>query len=268
MFIKQLILAVPLVMLATFAPLASAEEHSWDMYHWGRTSNPFTIQLGDNVSSNWDKYLKSTASLWSVSPVLDATVVSGKTKSRTCAPTAGRVEVCNDKYGSNGWLGLAQIWVNGEHIVMATVKMNDTYFSTKAFNTNEWKNLVMCQEIGHIFGLDHQDEDFTNENLGTCMDYTNDPSTNQRPNQADYDALLAKYEHIDSVNTMITKNQKQTAGRGSAVANGAEVSEGTTYEDARSWGKEVRRDSKRHGSLHRRSLGKETELYTFVTWAE
>ncbi len=33
----------------------------------------------------------------------------------------------------------------------------------------------MCQEIGHDFGLDHQDENFNNPNLGTCMDYTNDP---------------------------------------------------------------------------------------------
>jgi hypothetical protein len=40
----------------------------------------------------------------------------------------------------------------------------------------------MCQEVGHTFGLDHQDENFNNTNLGTCMDYTNDPSTNQHPN--------------------------------------------------------------------------------------
>ena len=27
------------------------------------------------------------------------------------------------------------------------------------------------QEIGHTFGLDHQDENFSNANLGSCMDY-------------------------------------------------------------------------------------------------
>jgi hypothetical protein len=25
-------------------------------YHWARTSNPFTLKLGDNVSSAWDSY--------------------------------------------------------------------------------------------------------------------------------------------------------------------------------------------------------------------
>ena len=39
----------------------------------------------------------------------------------------------------------------------------------------------MCQVGGHDFGLDHQDEDFINANLNTCMDYTNDPkATNTR----------------------------------------------------------------------------------------
>lgn len=37
--------------------------------------------------------------------------------------------------------------------------------------------LVTCQEVGHTFGLDHRDENFDNGNLGTCMDYTNDPGT-------------------------------------------------------------------------------------------
>ena len=49
--------------------------------------------------------------------------------------------------------------------------------------------MVMCQEVGHDFGLDHQDENFNNPNLGTCMDYTNDPSTNQHPNAHDYEEL-------------------------------------------------------------------------------
>src|SRR4029453_1923478 len=65
------------------------------------------------------------------------------------------------------------------------------------YNSNAWRQLVTCQEVGHTFGLDHQDENFTNANLGTCMDYTNDPSTNQHPNQHDYDQLEAIYAHLD-----------------------------------------------------------------------
>jgi len=84
------------------------------------------------------------------------------------------VEVCNAAYGTNGWLGVAQIWVSRRHIVQGTTKVNDTYFSTGKYNTPAWRQMVMCQEVGHTFGLVHQDENFNNTNLGTCMDYTND----------------------------------------------------------------------------------------------
>ena len=43
------------------------------------------------------------------------------------------------------------------------------------YNTPAYRRFVTCQELGHDFGLDHQDEVFDNPNLGSCMDYTNDP---------------------------------------------------------------------------------------------
>src|SRR3990167_9769455 len=93
--------------LTTFTISVSAS-HSWGSYHWARTSNPFTLKLGDNLSSSWDPYLVTTSTDWSVSPVLDTTIVAGGTTPRNCRATSGRVEVCNSKYGNNGWLGLAQ----------------------------------------------------------------------------------------------------------------------------------------------------------------
>jgi predicted Zn-dependent protease len=60
--------------------------------------------------------------------------------------------------------------VSGSHIVQGTTKVNDTYFNTATYNTRAWRQLVMCQEVGHTFGLDHQDETFNNPNLGSCMD--------------------------------------------------------------------------------------------------
>jgi hypothetical protein len=68
-----------------------------------------------------------------------------------------------------------------------------------------WKQLVICQEPGHTLGLDHQDENFYNTNLGTCMDYTANPlgpPDNEHPNQHDYDQLAKIYSHLDSVNTV------------------------------------------------------------------
>jgi hypothetical protein len=92
-------------------------------------------------------------------------------------------EVCNWKYGNNGWLGLAQIWISGGHITQGVSKNNDTYFDTSTYDTPAWRQFVTCQEIGHTFGLGHQDEDFYNANLGSCMDYTVNPILNQHPDR-------------------------------------------------------------------------------------
>src|SRR5829696_8855658 len=192
-----------LLALAAFSPAAKAN-HSWGGYHWARTVNPFTLQLGDNVSPTWDSYLKTTSSDWSKCTVLAMPIVAGGAHPKNCRPTSGQVEVCNAEYGNNGWLGLAQIWVSGKHITQGATKVNDTYFNTAKYNTTAWRNLVMCQEVGHTLGLDHQDEVFDNPNLGTCMDYTNDPSTNQHPNQHDYEELAIIYSHLDSTTTVGT----------------------------------------------------------------
>src|SRR5262249_33302525 len=134
---------------------------------------------------------------WSASAVLDTTVAVGQaTRSSItkfdCSPTSGRVEVCNANYKNNGWLGLASIWATGPHITQGTVKLNDYYFNQSKYNTSAWRQFVMCQEIGHTFGLDHADTTFGNVNLGTCMDYTNDPDggdvygpSNEHPYQGD-----------------------------------------------------------------------------------
>ena len=83
-----------LLAFAAFSPAAQAN-HSWNGYHWARQSNPFTLNLGDNVSSKWDPYLGTASSDWSKSTVLDTTVVPGQKNPATCRPTSGRVEVCN-----------------------------------------------------------------------------------------------------------------------------------------------------------------------------
>ena len=244
------------MLLASVAGVAYAN-HSWGGYHWARTSSPLLLQIGDAVNTGaWDAALNLASQDWSLSSVLDTSVVPSAVNPKTCKPVNGRVGVCNSKYGNNGWLGIAQIWITGgEHITQGVVKLNDTYFNTSKYNKPEWRNLVMCQEIGHTFGLDHQDENFSNPNLGTCMDYTDVPSSNQHPNQHDYDQLEAIYAHLDSVNTATSLTLSLRA-RDVDVADRAE------------WGKEVRKDSKGNSSVYRRNLGKGEEVFTFVIWAD
>jgi hypothetical protein len=192
----------------SFALVTSAvwANHQWGKYHWARTSNPFTLKVGDNVNTAWDSYLNTTVSDWTASSVLNLSKVTGGGGGSTCNPTSGRVEVCNGSYGNTGWLGVASIWTAGgknrSHITQGTVKLNDTYFNTAQYNTPAWRNLVSCQEVGHTLGLDHQDTNFNNANLNTCMDYTNDPTSNQHPNQHDYDELVIIYTHLDNTTTV------------------------------------------------------------------
>ncbi|MBI2579269.1 MAG: hypothetical protein HYW27_00020, partial [Candidatus Aenigmarchaeota archaeon] len=252
---KKILIGVAVVLsFGLFVSVASAF-HAWGNYHWARTANPFTLELGDNVSSAWDGYLATTAGNWSISNVLDTVVKIGKTKPRTCKATNGRVEVCSEKYGFNGWLGIAQIWISGDHIVKGLTKVNDSYFNTGTYNTPAWRNLVMCQEVGHTLGLNHQDEAFDNANLGTCMDYTNDPETNQYPNQHDYGELEAMYAHVDSVNTVLASSVSTGTGVGNGKGASASVSQDTDFSNPSAWGQAVRQDANGKNSLYARDLG-------------
>lgn len=245
--------------------------HSWGNYHWGRTSNPLPLELGDNVDSRWDAHLLLARDDWNVSPVLNTAVVKGQTKPRNCRPTEGRAEICNSSYGNTGWLGIAQIWASGDHIVQGVVKLNDSYFDYAPYNTPEWRNLVTCQEVGHIFGLGHQDENFGNANLGTCMDYTNDPSSNQHPNQHDYDLLAAMYGHTDAVDTYILSdgtggggNGGGKGGKGGGGGNGGGKGkpQDIDWNNPSEWGRQI------SDHAYERDLGNGLRVITDVRWVE
>lgn len=258
-----LAVTVGVLSIAGFATVASAN-HSWGGYHWARTANPFTLKLGDNVSSTWDSYLGAASTDWSVSTVLDTQITVGAGK-RNCGPIAGRVEVCASKYGNNGWLGIASIWISGTHIVQGTVKMNDTYFNSSFYNKASWRQMVLCQEVGHTFGLGHQDEGFYNSNLGTCMDYTNDPARNDglgnnlHPNVHDYSMLETIYAHLDS-STTIAQSTSQLKGR---AALDEELGD-----DQTTWGKEIKRSADGRASLFEKDFGNGEKVFRHVFWAE
>lgn len=190
-----------LVLSASMTPAAA--NHSWGTYHWGRTANPVTVKYGDNLTSQWDFYLDQGIADWNKSSVVKMTKVAGTvTNPKRCVAPQGRVEVCNASYGYTGWLGIAGISVSGGHIVSGYTKLNDSYYASATYNKPAWRALVTCQEIAHNVGLGHQDENFDNANLGTCMDYTNVPDSNQHPNQHDFDQLVTIYGgHTDSTNT-------------------------------------------------------------------
>ena len=204
---KNLIVAFAALVLASCSTgsdeniaTSTQELHAWSTYHWDKPGEQVLLNLSSNLSAAWLPYLNTASSDWNQSTVLETTVIPGTQNPRKCKPVPGRVEVCNAAYGRNGWLGIAQVWISNGHISQAVVKLNDTYFNMSQYNTSAWKRMVMCQEVGHAFGLDHQDENQTNPNLGTCMDYTTNPSgppSNEHPNAHDYEELELIYAHDD-----------------------------------------------------------------------
>jgi hypothetical protein len=253
MRIKSLAAATVAVITTLVAlPGVAQANHAWGNYHWARTANPFTVQLMDNVSSTWDSHLAVASSDWTASSVLNTTIVAGSGSAQSCSAVSGRVKVCNSTYGSTGWLGVASISVSGSHITAGRVRNNDTYFNTAQYNTPAWRQLVMCQEVGHTFGLAHQDENFNNPNLGTCMDYTSSPSSNQHPNTHDYNQLVTIYSHLDSTSTVASSGARALARVGNTPA---------------SWGRLVE-GARAHGeSLYVRDFGRGQQVFTFVLWA-
>jgi hypothetical protein len=248
---RLLICVSVLAIISVYVEFPSAN-HSWNGYHWARTTPEFTLNLGDNVSSIWDSHLDLASDDWSQSSVLNTVVDGGQAKGRNCRPPSGRVEVCDAAYGNNGWLGIAQISVSGKHITSGSVRLNDTYFNTSTYNTSAWRRFVVCQEVGHTFGLDHQDEDFDNPNLGTCMDYTNNPASNQQPNAHDYKELESIYEHLDSTTTV------------GAAAHGAQ---GNPPDSPSEWGQLMKTTHGGRTQVFERDFGNGQKVVTFVIWA-
>ena len=249
--------AVAAILAVTLAvPASAAASHSWGGYHWARTANPFNLKLGDNVSGAWDGMLTTASSDWTQSNVLNTTIVTGGTKPKACRPTSGRVEVCSASYGNSGWLGLAQIWVSGKHITQGIVKNNNYYFGSSSYTYNNTAEMqhVICQEIGHTFGLDHQSTSGTS--LNTCMDYYHNTSASDtkstHPNSHDYAQLSTIYTHLDSTNTVLSASVRGASG---------------TVADAGSWGHLVASSNGGRTQTFFLDLGSGGGIVTFVTWA-
>ncbi len=220
--------------------------HSWNGYHWARTANPFTLKVVDSNTPDWDVSRGQALNDWSVSSVLDvATDASGADDSartrKRCPMVSGKIRSCNAAYGANGWLGLASINVSFGHIVQGSSKMNDSYLSSGYTATN--RQQVMCQEVGHNFGLSHQDE--SGANLGTCMDYATG-LPNPSPNAHDYQQLETIYnQHLDSSTTVAASS---ASGLPDAVPSWSPASQ-------------------KAASVFVDRLEDGTELVTFVWWA-
>src|SRR5207249_3495417 len=129
------------------------------------------------------------------------------------------------------------------HITQGSAKMNDTYFSTATYNNPNEREHVVCQEVAHTFGLDHQSTD--GSSLNTCMDYFSNTGANAgstlstKPNAHDFEELNIISAHLDSTSTV--------AAMTSLSAATSEVSD-----DPNSWGQLTRQSGNGRSSTYER----------------
>jgi hypothetical protein len=257
-----------LAVLATAGTASSAlADHSWGDYHWARTTNSFNLTVINSTTADWDSFVSQAVSDWSASSKLDLVEnTGGDTSSQTrrqCRGGTGTLRICNLAYGNNGWLGIAGISIdtNG-HITTGYTKLNDTYFSTSFYNNFEWKQSVTCQELGHNIGLDHQDEDFDNQSLFSCMDYQDPPF--EYPNAHDYDQLETIYAHTDSYNSYAGDGGGGGGGGGCNAPPGKGCNKSGANGDV-GWGRSLGRRGNAETFIRIDPDG--TVHLTHVTWA-
>lgn len=172
-------------------------DHQWSSYHWNRDGVAvLQLNIGDNHDTvGWSSMLDQAVADWNAfsGAYLEFAAVSGG---------SGDIESYNDNYGDTGWLGLASISVQrgkNKHIVSGSSKVNEYYITLSGydgFDQSIEQQHVMCQEIGHTFGLDHNREGAVGGSPDdTCMNDETRPLRYPAPNSHDDELLNDMYGH-------------------------------------------------------------------------
>lgn len=142
--------------------------HRWKSWHWDKSS------IGTWVQSNrpFATQARQARDDWHSMTDISLPLRSSHTD----------ISVYAANYGDTGWSGLASVEDNGWdwhcwwycRIVHGHARVN-TFFA----GGNTWfARGIHCQEIGHLFGLDHNDR-------GGCMGLTYFPGSTNRPSTHD-----------------------------------------------------------------------------------
>lgn len=162
-------------------PINASANNSWSVYHWPSNNlSPTVVDLTRN-----DPLYDVSAGVqeWAILGTPIQPVVSTSRKSNVTV-----------KVGfSWAWLGLARIYIDEEgHISKGEVLLNSQLLSRYGPAVADH---VLCQELGHVWGLDHNRTEFD-----TCMnDSALLSSTAPYPNLHDAEQLNLIYDHTDVV---------------------------------------------------------------------
>ena len=154
--------------------------HDWNGYHW----NPSNLNL---VVKD-----KTTSNLYNVTDVMNDWNNLNTPVHLEVSSTNPNIEV-SEAFNPR-WLGLARIYIEDGHITQGEVKLN-TKLLKKYYGLPEAKH-VLCQEVGHVIGLDHnRDGPSDGEGDDTCMNDVGYLGEYTTPNNHDEDTLNQLYNH-------------------------------------------------------------------------
>ncbi|MEU7839235.1 hypothetical protein [Nonomuraea sp. NPDC049129] len=166
---------IGLVLVSTTPP---AFAHQWGSWHWNRYGATVTIQIQDTATN----FSQAEASIndWDSHTLLSLPRVGSHTD----------ISVFDGNYGNTGWGGLAEIinYTSGSHITHGHARLNYYYSYTSAEKTG-----IFCQEVGHLFGLDHSNDGC----MG--MGYYNNLTNTVQHNWNDISAMYRTSHHTAAV---------------------------------------------------------------------
>ena len=229
-FAKGVLATAPVIGLAAALTVATPSDaragHQWMSqsgsvgYHLKRVDvDPLVLRVQDNhdfyvgeaYTVDWPAIFQTVIADWSESDQISPTVIGGYggLYLDLSAVNKGKTHIksYNGYYGDTGWLGIAFISIGDfeGHIRSGEAYVNEFYIEDfywpdggsqyTGFNEpDEWQG-VMCQEIGHEFGLDHTDGD-------TCMNTGAREPMNDTPNDHDAEQLTEMmHDHGDGGTT-------------------------------------------------------------------
>ncbi len=182
---RTALLSALLVVFALVGGGMAEAKHAWNDYRWATRDREVNLYVDRaSLRGQWNWVAPPVLADWDRSErVALGTTPEGK---------QGVVTVESGDYGASGWLGVAMVRLDSQHrIVAGRVRLNEWYWATGRVRGLRARQQVLCQEFGHVLGLDHQLTD-------SCM---NDDPTSLgswvSPNAHDYEQLEQLYRAPD-----------------------------------------------------------------------
>lgn len=120
--------------------------HRWHCWRYADTSINWYNGASGTYRYIFEEEAITDADSWHNYTLIDLTPVSS-------SGSTDHINAYNGYYGTVGWYGIAEVVNNnGCTVLEGRARLNQSYLDAFTRTTREH---VACQEVGHLFGLDH-----------------------------------------------------------------------------------------------------------------